>query len=67
MLLVRLGPFTNTINFNPSMDSNCIHYEVRDEVTYPFPNFKGVAADVWNKCVISCHAVLCLCFLIYAS
>ena len=35
-----LGPLLLTwINFNPPCISNHIHYNVRDEITYPFPNF----------------------------
>ena len=25
-----------------------IHYEVWDEITYPFPNFNGTTVEVWE-------------------
>ena len=28
--------------------SNYTHYKVRDEITYPFPNFNGATAEVWE-------------------
>ena len=37
---------TNMVNFNPSMESNCIHYKVWDEITYPFLNFNGAAVGM---------------------
>ena len=27
---------------------NYIQYDVWDEITYPFPNFNGKAAEVWD-------------------
>ena len=33
-------------NFNPSMDSNYIHYKVWDEITYPSLNFNGSTIKV---------------------
>ena len=33
-------------NFNPSMISNYIHYNVWDEITYPFQNFNGCTVEV---------------------
>ena len=36
------------INFNPSMKSNCIHYKIWDEITYPFLNFN--ASTVYWAC-----------------
>ena len=35
------------INFNPSMDiSYYIHYNVEDEITYPFINFNDATVEV---------------------
>ena len=28
---------------------NDAHYNVWDEITYPFPNFNGAAVDVWER------------------
>ena len=30
------------------MDVNYIHYEVWEEITYPFPNFNGYTVEVWE-------------------
>ena len=38
------------INFNPAWISNYIHFEVWDEITYPFLNFNGA--------MISSHTLL---------
>ena len=45
-----IGPLLLTgFNFTPSMISNNIHhYEVWDEITYPFVNFNGSSVDVWE-------------------
>ena len=32
----------------PAWISNYIHYKVWDEITYPFPNFKGATIEVWE-------------------
>ena len=32
----------------PSWISNYIHYNVWDEIIYPFPNFNGAANEVWK-------------------
>ena len=37
-----------TSNSFTDMGSNCIHYDVRDEITYPFPNFNGATVEVWE-------------------
>ena len=29
--------------------SNNIHYEVWDEITYPFLNFNSAAIDIWER------------------
>ena len=50
------------INFNPSPGipawmSNHIHYTVRGEITYRFPNFNGKAFDVGSESIISSHTL----------
>ena len=41
------GPLLLTwINFNPSMTSYYIHYNVWDEITYPFLNFDDATVEV---------------------
>ena len=45
------GPLLITwINLNPIpvWINNYTHYKTYDEITYPFPNFNGVAIDVWE-------------------
>ena len=37
-----------TIVVSPPWISNCIHYEVLDEITYPFLNFNGASVEVWE-------------------
>ena len=32
----------------PAWINNDIHYKVWDEITYPFLNFSGIAAEVWE-------------------
>ena len=32
----------------PAWISNCIHYKVWDQMTYPFPNFNGATVEVWE-------------------
>ena len=32
----------------PEWISNAIHYEVWDEIIYPFPNFNGATIEVWE-------------------
>ena len=44
--------------------SNYIHYEVWDEITHPFPNFKGCTVEVWEG-IISPQTLLGMCFLIH--
>ena len=36
------------INFNVAWITNYIHYNVWDEITYPFPNFNGTTIEVWK-------------------
>ena len=36
----------------PACISNCIHYKVWGEITYPFPNLNGCIARVWDFCLI---------------
>ena len=41
------GPLLLTwTNFNPSMDKQYIHYDVCNEITYPFLNFNGATDEV---------------------
>ena len=32
----------------PAWISNYIYYKVRDDITYPFPNFNGRTDEVWD-------------------
>ena len=42
-------PFTNIFTFIAAGKSNYFYYKVWDEIiTYPFPNFKGAAVEVWE-------------------
>ena len=41
-------PFTNIINFNPRMDKWLQPLKVWSKIIYPFPNFNGVAVEVWG-------------------
>ena len=36
------------ITFNRSIESNHNRQNMRNEITYPFPNFNGAAVDVWG-------------------
>ena len=36
------------ITFNPTWISNYIHYNVWDEIIYPFPNLNGSTVEVWE-------------------
>ena len=49
MYLLLLGVLGSTsINFNSSKNKRCnyIHFNVTDEITYPFTNFNGAAVEV---------------------
>ena len=46
------------IYFNPAWMSKYTHYEVGDEITYPFQNFNGEVVEVWNGWIISSHTLL---------
>ena len=40
------GPFYyHGLTLIPAWKSNCIHYNVWDEITYPFLNFNGVTVE----------------------
>ena len=39
-------PFTNMVSLIPAWISNCIHYQARDEITYPFLNLNGATVEV---------------------
>ena len=46
---IIMGPFNNMVyNFIPTCISNLISSKVFDEITYPYPNFKGCTAEVWE-------------------
>ena len=46
---IVLGPLWLTwINFNTAWISNDIHFDVWDEITYPFPNFNDGTVEVWE-------------------
>ena len=40
----RIRPIT----LIPAWISNYIHYKLRDEIPYPFPNFNGATVEVWE-------------------
>ena len=43
------GPFyKHGLTVIPAWINNYIHYNVRDEITYPLPNFRGTATEVWQ-------------------
>ena len=42
----------------PAWISNYIHYNVWDEITYPFLNFNGCTLKLRNGLVISSHTLL---------
>ena len=43
------GPFyLHGLALIPAWVNNYIHYNVWDEITYPFPNFKGCIIEVWE-------------------
>ena len=42
------APFWHGLTLIPLCKSNCIHYELWDEITYPFPNFNGCTVEVWE-------------------
>ena len=46
-IIINLWPLLLTwFNFNPSKDNNHTHYNVWDEITYPFLNFNGATIEV---------------------
>ena len=45
--LVRSSLLLTWINLIPKI-SNYAHYEVWDEITYPFLNYNGCTIDVWE-------------------
>ena len=44
----HLGPLLPCLTLIQAWISNYIHYEVWDEITYPFPNFKSCTIEVWK-------------------
>ena len=40
------GNSVNTLYMYPTWISNYIHYVIWDEITYPFPNFRGATLEV---------------------
>ena len=54
------------INLTPAWISNYIHYNVWDEIAYPFPNFNDYAVEVYKwVSIFILHYWLCL--LIHAG
>ena len=46
---LHLGPLLPAwFNFIPACISNYTHYELWDEITYPFPNINGATIEVWE-------------------
>ena len=43
------GPFITCVNFIPTRISNHMSGYVRDEITYPFPNFNGCSIEVRGR------------------
>ena len=44
---MSMGPFyLHGLTFIPAWKSNYIHYDVSDEITYPFLNFNGATIEV---------------------
>ena len=43
--IVQMPLLLTWINFNIS---NYIHYEVWDEIIYPFPNFNSATVETWD-------------------
>ena len=52
---LQLGPLLLT-RINSAWIRNYIHYKVCDEITYPFPNFKGCAIEVREEILNIFHA-----------
>ena len=40
--------YKHRLTLTPAWISNYIHYNVGNEITYPFPNFNGAAIEVWE-------------------
>ena len=40
--------YQHGLSLIPALTSNHIHYNVWDEITYPFPNFNGTTVEVWE-------------------
>ena len=38
--------YLHGLNYIPAWINNCIHYNVWDEITYPFLNFNGATVEV---------------------
>ena len=52
----------------PVWTSNYIHYQVWDEINYPFPIFNGAGdVEVWEQILISSHILLDMWLLIHSG
>ena len=49
----------------PAWITNCIHFEVWDQIFYTFPNFNGATIEVGNGSLISSHTLLGMWLIIY--
>ena len=46
-IISSMGPFyQHGLTLTPAWISNCIHYNMWDEITYPFLNFNGATVEV---------------------
>ena len=43
----HLGPLLSIWFNNPGMISNCFHYKVLNDISWPFPNFYCATVEVW--------------------
>ena len=45
---MHMSPIIPTWSYFLTWISNYIYYKVGPEITYPFPNFKDAAVEVWE-------------------
>ena len=53
--------------FNSTWISNYNHYNVWDEISYPFPNFNGATVEVWEWISNFAHTSHCMWLFIHAG